>query len=438
MSSTMNPLNRCPHLGLRNDPETWYAFPAGENHCHRPRPPQPVALAYQSDACLSEDHVNCPVFQAGGWRGQLPDGIRLGSKAPPRRVPDIKRMDGGAERESQYVEPTDRQAEPLPPDIEEEQVIETLPPDVEATEPEDERPPLDFGAAQVTETLPPDIEAAEPEDERPPLDFGAAQVAETLPPDIEATEPEDERPPLDFGAAQVTEPLVLDFEAIEQEAESPLPYAEAIEWEVEGPPLEAEPPEQERETTGVVSKIAALPRQVILLLVIVPVLIGLALVGLTLLAFFGALSPKAQPDATATASATPTTALLLDLPTPTPTATVKPAATQTTLPPTEEPTAKPTVVLESVAEATLAYDSNLRTGPGVEFDVISPLQAGTKLVILARDWPGLWLLVRTEDGREGWLAASQIAEKDIDIPLLPLAPDIATPPPPAVTDTPTE
>jgi hypothetical protein len=384
MSSTMNPLNRCPHLGLRNDPETWYAFPAGENHCHRPRPPQPVALAYQSDACLSEDHVNCPVFQAGGWRGQLPDGIRLGSKAPPRRVPDIKRMDGGAERESQYVEPTDRQAEPLPPDIEEEQVIETLPPDVEATE------------------------------------------------------PEDERPPLDFGAAQVTEPLVLDFEAIEQEAESPLPYAEAIEWEVEGPPLEAEPPEQERETTGVVSKIAALPRQVILLLVIVPVLIGLALVGLTLLAFFGALSPKAQPDATATASATPTTALLLDLPTPTPTATVKPAATQTTLPPTEEPTAKPTVVLESVAEATLAYDSNLRTGPGVEFDVISPLQAGTKLVILARDWPGLWLLVRTEDGREGWLAASQIAEKDIDIPLLPLAPDIASPPPPAVTDTPTE
>jgi hypothetical protein len=411
MSSTMDPLNRCPHFGLRNDPETWCAFPTVENHCHRPRPPQPVALAYQSDVCLSEDHVHCPVFQAVGWRGSLPDGIRLGSKTPPRRVLDIKEIGREAEQPSQHAEPIDWQAEPPPPDIEEE---------------------------QEAEPLPLDAEAAEPEVERPPLDFGAAQVAETLPLDVEAAEPEVERPPLDSGAAQVAEPLVLDFETMEQEAESPLPYAEAVEWETEGPPLETELPEQERGTTGVVSKIAALPRQVILLLVIVPILIGLALVGLMLLALFGVLSPKAQPEATATASPTPTTALLLDVPTSTSTATVEPAVTQTTLPPTEEPTAKPTVVLESVAEATLAYDSNLRTGPGVEFDVISPIQAGTKLAVLARDWPGLWLLVRTEDGQEGWLAASQIAEEDIDVPLLPLAPDIATPPPSAVTDTPTE
>jgi hypothetical protein len=340
----------------------------------------------------------------------LPDGIRLGSKAPPRRVLDVKEIGREAERPGQHAEPTDRQAEALPADIEGEQVTETPPLDVEMVGRETERLPLDLGTAQEDVTPPPDVEAAEPETERPPLDLGTAQVAE---------------------------PLVLDFETMEQEAESPFPYAEAVE-QVEEPLPETEPPEEERETTGVLSKIAALPRQVILLLVIAPILVGLILVGLVLLALFGARSPKAQPEAVATTPATPTTALLLDAPTPTPTATVEPAATSTPLPPTEEPTAKPTVVLESVAEATLAYDSNLRTGPGVEFDVISPLQAGTKLAILARDWPGLWLLVRTEDGREGWLAASQIAEEDIDIPLLPLAPDIATPPPAAVTATPTE
>jgi hypothetical protein len=70
----------CPHLGRKDDAETWFGFPADENHCHRPSSPQSVALAYQSSACLSEGYQQCQVYQhQGRWPGTLPDGIRPGT-----------------------------------------------------------------------------------------------------------------------------------------------------------------------------------------------------------------------------------------------------------------------------------------------------------------------------------------------------------------------
>ncbi|HEC22757.1 MAG TPA: response regulator [Chloroflexi bacterium] len=71
------PAQHCPYLGIRGDPETWFAFPTEENYCQRPKTPKPIALAHQSDVCLSASHVNCPVFQhEGEWSGPLPQEIQ--------------------------------------------------------------------------------------------------------------------------------------------------------------------------------------------------------------------------------------------------------------------------------------------------------------------------------------------------------------------------
>lgn len=85
---------RCPYLGLRDDPQTWLAFAAPANHCHRPTVPQPVTPAHQDDTCLTAAYTACPVYQhAKGWNGPLPKGI-LGRTpdqelAGPRRWPII-------------------------------------------------------------------------------------------------------------------------------------------------------------------------------------------------------------------------------------------------------------------------------------------------------------------------------------------------------------
>jgi hypothetical protein len=53
---------RCPHLGLENDPATWFAFPTKENHCHQRRKPQAVEPSYQQDFCLSDNYMECPLL----------------------------------------------------------------------------------------------------------------------------------------------------------------------------------------------------------------------------------------------------------------------------------------------------------------------------------------------------------------------------------------
>jgi LysM repeat protein len=52
----------CPHLGLKDDPETYQAFPSLRNCCQRARPIEPVSLEHQSTHCLCLNHVHCVVL----------------------------------------------------------------------------------------------------------------------------------------------------------------------------------------------------------------------------------------------------------------------------------------------------------------------------------------------------------------------------------------
>lgn len=53
----------CPHLGLRDDPGTAFAYPNLTNTCFKCRPPHTPRLEHQSAACLAAAHTQCPVYQ---------------------------------------------------------------------------------------------------------------------------------------------------------------------------------------------------------------------------------------------------------------------------------------------------------------------------------------------------------------------------------------
>lgn len=55
--------DRCPLLGLPDDPETAFAFSTDANHCHKSIPPASVRLNHQQKYCLSAEYVSCPLFR---------------------------------------------------------------------------------------------------------------------------------------------------------------------------------------------------------------------------------------------------------------------------------------------------------------------------------------------------------------------------------------
>ncbi len=57
--------NVCPHLGLPRDPNTRPAFPSSVNRCFCSDRELPIALVYQSDYCIKENHRHCRVFKHG-------------------------------------------------------------------------------------------------------------------------------------------------------------------------------------------------------------------------------------------------------------------------------------------------------------------------------------------------------------------------------------
>lgn len=69
------PSDNCPHLGLRDDPQTCLAFPSNWNYCHRAIPPDSVRLEHQRRFCQNKGHENCPVWL---WEkpGPLPADLR--------------------------------------------------------------------------------------------------------------------------------------------------------------------------------------------------------------------------------------------------------------------------------------------------------------------------------------------------------------------------
>jgi len=70
-----DPVKRCPHLGLRDDPATAYGFPSRWNYCHGVRPITPPSLAQQREVCLTTGYASCPAIEAGKKKS-LPKGLR--------------------------------------------------------------------------------------------------------------------------------------------------------------------------------------------------------------------------------------------------------------------------------------------------------------------------------------------------------------------------
>jgi hypothetical protein len=247
---------RCPHLGLENDPVTWFAFPTKENCCHLRRSPRVVEPSYQYDYCLSENYKGCPLLAPRRQAKPAPDNADEGEQepAPPRR---------------KFV-------------------------------------PWLWGGAIL------------------------AIIAGAL---------------FFFGG-----PLSG------QGAPAPQPPSS---------------------------------------------------------------TPTLQPTGTPTATLEPTIA---------PTNTLSPTATAgSTLSATTAPAKEPSPAATEPMQLTLAFDSYVRAGPGLVFDTVAYLSAGTSLTVLGRDLDGFWLLVRLDSGKEGWVAITQFPADTLDIKSVPVAPEIPTP-----------
>lgn len=91
------------------------------------------------------------------------------------------------------------------------------------------------------------------------------------------------------------------------------------------------------------------------------------------------------------------------LPVPTNTPLPLPTETPTTVPPTAAPEATATPVPDAVvAAATL----NVRSGPGTAFANVGSLEAGEALSVLGQSDNCTWLKIRSDQGLEGWVAAT--------------------------------
>ena len=75
----------CPHLGLRQNPESRFGIPTSANFCHKVTPVESVRRAYQEKVCLSAEHKSCPIFQQD-WQRRLPLDVRGRSSKKSKRI----------------------------------------------------------------------------------------------------------------------------------------------------------------------------------------------------------------------------------------------------------------------------------------------------------------------------------------------------------------
>jgi cytoskeletal protein RodZ len=379
------PFHRCPFLGLKDDPETWYTFPADENVCHRAR--RKVDLKYQKLACLTEDYWRCPIYQsAHEWRGAMPQALTpLAESTPP-----VVAM------------PAPVQAVTPAPD----QPVPEAEPELIEPEPEDEADPLieaeaytDFAEAVAAEPEPASellIDADEAVEDY----FEEEPAAE----DLEAEPVDDEPAPVEpvLPVAAVTSPNIDTLE--------PSPKPAAV------------PPTARRRP-------------------LVPILGGLlvlgCLIGAGVLYASGALPFGAQPDPTTDPAVVPSASRTVAIPTATiTTPTTAPISTDTpgeapTDPPTDPAPTEATVTSRATSEPIqmqLRYDTNLRAGPGTDFDIVRLVEAGIRVLVIGRDQLGVWVAIRLIDGTEGWVAASQLTGDGniLDAPIITALPPTQT------------
>lgn len=133
------------------------------------------------------------------------------------------------------------------------------------------------------------------------------------------------------------------------------------------------------------------------------------------------------PTATPTATATPTIT-----PTPAPSATATPTYTPLpTLTASATATATPIPLTLRVVPTSI----NFRAGPGTSYPVLTTLQAGDTVTVIAISGDGAWYNVRTAAGKIGWLGASVVevvgGSGENDVPVA-----VTVPAPPTPTNTP--
>jgi hypothetical protein len=63
------------------------------------------------------------------------------------------------------------------------------------------------------------------------------------------------------------------------------------------------------------------------------------------------------------------------------------------------------------ATATISMATNLRAGPGEDYNVITVLPSGTQVTILNYSWGDWWAQVSTETGWQGWLASNLLVQQ---------------------------
>ncbi len=122
------------------------------------------------------------------------------------------------------------------------------------------------------------------------------------------------------------------------------------------------------------------------------------------------------------------TSALPPSPTPFPTMARLPSVTPVTPSPTmPPPTATPrpeerpqaTPVPTPVLEGMVAIDANVRTGPGVDFDVVTSLVAGSN-VILVGQRDGWYQVSIPPDGPQGWMSAQVLEIAPAAVTAVPL------------------
>ena len=149
-------------------------------------------------------------------------------------------------------------------------------------------------------------------------------------------------------------------------------------------------------------------------------------VGVVAVVIFIALA-RLVPGVIPTPTATPTTLPITqttgpETHTPTYTPPTTPTSTGT---PSPTPTATPKLIPTAVVKAE---NLNLRSGPGTIYNIVGGLKQGDCLKVTGRNPEGNWLKVICPDGKEGWVASSQLVNFDVGV--VPVATDIPPTPTP--------
>jgi hypothetical protein len=406
-----------------------------------------VDLKYQKIACLTSDFPRCPIYQSSQeWRGAMPQALTPPVAPPP--VTEQAVVAPGPPAPVAITPDPGQEAEPAaPPNL---PIEEFEPEPIPEAEPEIAEPQPVFEAEPepaLEGALYPDFEE-EPADEPAPVpdplinQVSADQVVETGASYSEAEPSEafaaDFDPDYDESADEAIGAAEVYSEAEASEsfvAVSDLDYDEPDEL------LELEPDEP---VTAPKPAAASRRRSPLPAILVVLLLIGL-LIGAGALLASGVLPIGAQPDPTDDAivpSLDRTVVIptaVINTPTTQPVASTDIQVTTeetptdaSTDPPTEAATAGPSPTSRATSEPIqmqLRYDTNLRAGPGTEFDVVRVVEAGIRILVIGRDQLGVWVAIRLLDGTEGWVAASQLTGDGniLDAPVITALPPSPTP-----------